>query len=252
MGSAESFTMFFVGDSITEGIGASSADHTYVAAFAQKLTERYPNYNVIRYDGQLYPIDLKEAVLMPLKTYGDPIQIQEGTMGTLTVVRSGVGGNTVRRLIHRKEDFICRKVGGRSADLVLINAGVNDALISDPNKYVPCTVYGENLNELLDQIEVAMPDTDIVLMTPTYNDLGDSTKSCLDNYSDVMKQIAVKRNIPVIDLHSQWMEHLVVGAENYGQSDWLTGRRGDSTHPSDIGAKEIADVIYKVLFGTNG
>ena len=250
MDSAENFTMFFVGDSITEGAGASSADHTYVAAFAQKLTERYPNHNVIRYDGQLYPIDPREAELKPLKTYGEPIHIQDGTMGTLTVVRSGVGGNTVRRMLNRKDDFICREVGGRTADLLLINVGVNDAIISNKDKYVPSAVYGENLIELLDQIEADMPDTDIVLMTPTYNDLGDSLDSCLDDYSAMMKQIAMEKNIPVIDLHSQWMEHLVVGAENYGQGDWLTGRRGDSTHPSDVGAKAMADVIYQTLLYT--
>ena len=250
MDCAENFTMFFVGDSITEGAGASSADHTYVAAFSKNLTERYPNHNVIRYDGQLYPIDPREAELKPLKTYGEPIRIQDGTMGTLTVVRSGVGGNTVYRMLNRKDDFICREVGGRIADLLLINVGVNDAIASNKDKYAPPAVYRENLIELLDQIESAMPNTDIVLITPTYNDLGDSSDSCLDDYSAMMKQIAMERSIPVIDLHSQWMEHLVVGAENYGQGDWLTGRRGDSTHPSDVGAKAMADVIYQTLLYT--
>ena len=248
---AEDFSLFFVGDSITEGIGASSPDHTYVAAFAKKLAQRYPKHNIIRYDGQLYPIDIREAELMPLQTYGEPICVQNGAVGTMTVVRSGVGGNTVRRILNRKDDFICRAVGGRYADLILINVGVNDAIISNKNKYVPPTVYGEDLMELLDQIESAMPDTDIVLMTPTYNDLGDSPDSCLDDYSAVMKQIAMERSIPVIDLHSHWMEHLVIGAENFGQGDWLTGRKGDSTHPSDVGARAMADVIYKTLFGAN-
>ena len=59
--------------------------------------------------------------------------------------------------------------------------------------------------------------------------------------------VAEARQIPLIDLHKAWMDHLVIGTENYGQQDWLSGVVGDSCHPSDIGHKAIAQTILDSL-----
>ena len=245
---AKDFSIFFIGDSITEGFCATDAENTYVAVFAREIAKRFEGRRVIRFDGQRQLAD--DSELLCLKDYGDAVEVQDGKDGTLTIVRSGIGGNTVQRMLNRKRDFICREVGGRDADLFIINVGINDALFSDPKKYVTVDVYGKNLEILIEDIEQGMSDTDIILVTPSYNDLGLSDESCLDGYSDMMKSVARKRNIPVIDLHKVWMEHLVVGGENYGQGDWLTGNKGDSCHPCDKGHAVIADVLIKNIFGS--
>ena len=64
----------------------------------------------------------------------------------------------------------------------------------------------------------------------------------------MMKRVAEKRSIPVIDLHKAWMDHLIVGKERYGQGDWLTDRKGDSCHPCNKGHAVIADVLIKNMF----
>ena len=239
-------TIFFVGDSITEGARSTCPDRTYVALFASLLAERFKGRRVVRFDGKRHPTD--DGELLPLLTYGEPIPVQDGADGTVTVVRSGIGGNTVRRMLNRKGDFICREVGGRTADLFIINVGINDALFKDKSKYVPFDVFGSDLGTLIDEIECAMPNSDIILVTPSYHDHGTTAESHLDPYADEMKRVAMERSIPVIDLHDAWMRHLVVGGENYGQGNWLSGVNGDCCHPGDEGHKAIAEILESEMF----
>ncbi len=246
---SDNFLIFMIGDSITWGAHASSAEKTYTAVFAQKLAERLENKKVVRYDGKA--VDGREGELMPLESYEGPFTVSEGNNGCVTVVRCGIGGNTVQRILNRKSDFIGKEIEGRTADLFFINAGINDALKSDAKKYISEEGYRTNLEILIDEIKKGNPCADIVLMTPTYNDLGIEPVSHLDPYVAQMIDVAEKYGIPVIDLHHTWMEHLNVGGENYGQGDWLCGVEGDSCHPSDKGHEEIAKNIISVLFSDN-
>ena len=245
--SAEDYLIFSVGDSITEGLRTSSNEATYTAVLARGLAARLPERTVLRYDGLRH--DTADGELFPVRVYEGPVTVQSGVQGKITVVRSGIGGNTVRRLLHRKADFISKPIEGRTANLFLIVSGINDALDCDPAKYVTPKQYGRDLHELVDEIEAADPSADIIFMTPTFNDYGTNPVSTLDPYADTMKDVAALRQIPVIDLHRLWMEHLVVGAENSGQGDWLLSPE-DHCHPSDTGHAAIAESILTALFET--
>ena len=247
MVNSEDYLLFSVGDSITEGLRASSNEATYTAALARGIADKFPQRTVLRYDGLRR--DTTDGELFPIRVYEGPVTVQSGVQGKITVVRSGIGGNTVRRLLHRKTDFISKPIEGRTADLFLMVSGINDALDCDPAKYVTPKQYGRVLHELVDEIEAADPSADIIFMTPTFNDYGTSSVSTLDPYVDTMKKVAALRQIPVIDLHRLWMEHLVVGAENSGQGDWLLSPE-DHCHPSDTGHAAIAESILTALFET--
>ncbi len=240
------YTLFTVGDSITHGGRASSNNTTYTAVLAALLASRYPERIVKRYDGQM--LDTPDAELRPLKGYAPAVTVQKGNDRTITVVRSGVGGNTVKRLLTRSADFIGMKIDGRCADLFLINVGINDAIREDPQKFATPDEYAADLLLLVTRIKEAHPRAAIVLMTPTYNDNGDNTDSVLDPYAVAMYSVAKKTDLPIIDLHAVWMQHLNVGGENYGQGDWLTGVPDDRCHPSDRGHAVIADTIFHHLF----
>ncbi len=245
---SQHFTIFVLGDSITEGARATNAENTYTAVFARGLASHYEKSDrtVIRYDGQRYPSS--DAELLPLKDYGTPTILHSGTDQTITVVRSGIGGNTVQRLLNRKADFIGKEIDGRTADLYIIMAGINDALSSDPKKFVLPEVYRSHLNILLDELKKGTPSADLILMTPTYNDKGEEPISRLDPYADAMLAVAKERSVPVIDLHKMWMEHLEIGGENFGQGDWLSGVSGDKCHPGDIGHAVIGNAILSAFF----
>ena len=247
MDAAKDFTVFVVGDSITEGARATDAEHTYTAVFARGLAERYGDRTVIRYDGRRYPTP--DAELRPLMTSGEPVTVQEGQSGRLTVVRSGIGGNTARRILTRRRDFTKTEPCGRSADLYIMMMGINDALTSDPAKYVSPHGFAEDLCRLAEVLSKENPDADVIWMTPTYNDYGVERVSRLDAHAEQMLAVAREYGIPVIDQHRLWMEHLTVGEANYGQGDWLSGVEGDKCHPGDRGHAVIAQAILDELFG---
>ena len=248
MTDAQNYTIFVLGDSITAGFRSTDREHTYTAVFARGLAERFPKRNVWRYDGVWY--STKDAELRPLLGYDGPFPVQQGEDKTLTVVRSGIGGNTVRRMLNRKDDFIGKTIDGRVADLYTVMVGINDALQKDPTKFVEPDVFGEDLNRLLDELEAGNPTADIILMTPTFNDKVIQSDSRLKPYVDVMLTVAADRAVPVIDQHACWMAHYRPDASHYGQGDWLSDVEGDSCHPSNLGHEAIAKEMLRAMFET--
>ncbi len=242
MANAEEYVIFSLGDSITEGARASSDETTYTAVLARKLAERFPARTVLRYDGHSH--EGADSEILPIDYYSGPITVQAGNTGKLTMVRCGIGGNSTRRLLRRRTDFVGKEFEGRLGDLFLISVGINDSIEKVPDKYAEPALYATHLGQIADAILEKTPDADIVFLTPTYYDYGTEQKSRLDPYADAMKAVAAEREIPVIDLHQLWLDHLVVGGEQYGQGDWLNG---DRCHPSDKGHAAIAEEIARNL-----
>ncbi len=256
------YQIMMVGDSITYGTGSRSDypqtnntspddEKTYVAVFAKLLGQKLTNKTVVRYDGT-YTFDSAKGINY-INKYNGPVTVQSGSQGKVTVVRSGIGGNTVARLLKRKSDFLGTVIENKKADLFIIKSGINDALYHVDNegqKRVEPDVYKANLNTLLTEIAKSNPDADVILMTPTVND--DHTKkttSQLDIYAEKMKEVASEWGIPVIDLHKLWMDHIDKNAANYGLGDWLTTKPGDLCHPSPKGHEAIAKEMIRAMFG---
>ena len=242
MKNAKEYVIFSLGDSITEGARASSDETTYTAVLTRRLAERFPTRTVLRYDGHSH--EGPDSEILPIDRYSDPVTLQNGTEGKLTVVRCGIGGNSTRRLLRRSADFVGKAFEGRTGDLFLIVVGINDSIEKVPDKFAPPALYAEHLHILLDRIEESDPNADVIFMTPTYYDYGTEPVSRLDPYADAMQAVAKERAVPVIDLHRLWMEHLVIGGEQYGQGDWLNG---DRCHPSDKGHAAIGEEIARNL-----
>lgn len=234
--------IFFVGDSITWGISHVTDEETYTACVARHFAKRYRETTVVRYDG------IANGDLSPLAGYSEPIVIQEGTKGKITVVRCGIGGNTVRRAINRKDDYMGKFITDEEPDIYVSMFGINDALFEDPSKYVVPEQFEKDLREYYD-ILCTNQKAVKVFMTPTWNDDGDKCTSCLEPYSDKVKLIAKEKGLQCIDTHALWMSHLKIGTENYGQRDWLSNVKGDKCHFSAVGSTATADFIFNELCG---
>ena len=238
----DNYVIFVIGDSLTEGQGASDPERLdYTAKFAEKLAEQLSDKTVYRVDGKRN--NDATAIIYPNKGKHVPVQRVSGA-SEITVVRCGIGGNTVKRIIDRSYDFIGKKIRDNTGDLFIIMSGINDSSSGNAAKYASPPAYKKNLSTLLDMIYAEHPEADVILMTPTYS--GNDGRT-LDMYAKQMIDLGAERNIPVIDMHQLWMDHWVKGAENYGQGDWLAD--GDSCHPTDIGHEAIADYMIKCLFG---
>jgi len=234
------YLILSVGDSLTEGQRASGPEYTYTAVFTAGLAKRFPERTVIRIDGKRVEsrIDRFNRIV---------VQEQPEENGKITVVRSGYGGNTVQRLINRKEDFIGRSFEETEVDLFIISVGINDSIITDSAKYATPAQYKENLRTLLSLIRQAHPAADVILITPTWCDDGLENKSVLDPYAEEMLALAAEEKVPCLDMHKLWMEHLVIGGKNFGQGDWLLDE-GDRCHPGDTGYAAFADALLRFLF----
>ncbi len=235
------FVLHVLGDSITWGENHCTSEQTYCAELARLFATAYPECTVIRYDG------IVESESKPLSHFSEPITVQAGNETEIVIIRNGIGGNTVRRALNRRQDFIGKCVHGCDPDMFLMMYGINDGLKEDRSKYVTPQQFYENYSELCDLLAQANPSAKVVLMTPSYNDSGNSENSVLDPYCEKVKRLAKERGLSLIDVHRLWMEHLVLGGEHYGQGTWLSGVKGDFCHFSPEGGKATAEFIFSKI-----
>ena len=231
----QSLTIDFLGDSITWGLNHCSDEETFVACFARIFAEKYPHYAVYRYDG----IVTSEA--SPLTGFEKTPVGNLSRPGECAIIRNGVGGNTVRRAINRRQDFLGAMPNGRKADLTFLMFGINDALFSDKKKYVTPAIFRRDYEELL--FLLASTGTCPIILTPTYN----GTQYPLDEYAEVCRALARERDLPLIDLHELWMRHYDEKAPHFGQGDWLSDSKTDACHFSPEGARATADALFRAF-----
>ncbi|MDF2923472.1 MAG: hypothetical protein K0R57_2386, partial [Paenibacillaceae bacterium] len=185
----------------------------------------------------------------PIYSYGFPVTVSNGsTSQKLHVIKSGVGGDTVARLIRRIGDYTGAVVDGIEPDLITVMAGINDSLRQDSRKYAPAAEYGNDLRALIRMIR-SRTAAGIVLMTPSYNDDGTSAESSLDPYAAAMKEAAHAEQVKLVDVHRLWMDHMILNGAVKGQGTWLSAARpGDHCHPAPDGHEATALLIFRELF----
>ena len=224
-------TFTFVGDSLTWGENHCSAEQTYVACFARRVGELFSEAGIIRYDGQA------GGAMTPLQGY-DKVIVREGVRGTIHIIRSGVGGNTVVRANNRFGDFTGVLCSGTHSDFIFTLFGVNDALACDKTKYVTPAVFGEQYRAFLERIQASEPQAKVIIITASYNDQS------VDEHVSESIRIAGLLGIDVIDLNSLWRAHYSPLADNFGHGDWLAGGT-DATHFTPKSASISADFIFE-------
>ena len=85
------YLIFVIGDSLTEGQGASDPERfDYTAKFAEKIAERMPKKNVYRVDGKKN--NDATAIIYPNKGKHVPVQRISGVTDEIVVARCGIGG----------------------------------------------------------------------------------------------------------------------------------------------------------------
>ena len=216
----EGLKINFLGDSITEGVGASSAETVY--------------HEVLK----------KEAKLGVARNYG--------ISGTRIALQFGSRGVPEEPTIDDKS--FCERYNEMDddADVVVVFGGTNDyghgdAYIGKFEDRTPETFYGacHTLFKGLIKKYLGKP---IVIMTPLHR--VDETKVPetkdpdryldLKGYVDIMREVAEYYSLPVLDLfkESGLQPEIEEIKENY---------LPDGLHPNDNGNKVIADKLKKFL-----
>ena len=199
----------FLGDSITEGVGASSPEFYYVNVFARKF---------------------------------EPAAVRNYGIGGTRFARQQVPSAKPRHDL----DF-CSRVSEMDpdADVIVVFGGTNDyghgdAPIGCFDDRTPDTFYGA-CHTLMTRLIERYPDATIVFMSPLHRAVEEqANKLPLSGYVAIIREVAAYYAIPVLDLYT------VSGIQP--QVPILRQKfMPDGLHPNDAGAEKIADRLGNFL-----
>lgn len=205
----------FLGDSITEGVGASCPENNYVSVFGRISGAQVRNYGI----------------------GGTRIAKQRSKSDSEKWDMDFVG---------RVEDM------DADADIVVVFGGTNDfghgdSKIGDFESRDEYTFYGA-MHSLCIKLINKYPNSEIIFMTPLHrlsedadvNEMGIRNQRTLAGYVDIIKEVAAYYGLPVLDLFSTsgLQPKVDIIKELY---------MPDGLHPSDKGAERIARRLYSFI-----
>lgn len=205
----------FLGDSITEGVGATCHGTCFVGVFKSLSGAEVFNY---------------------------------GIGGTRIAKQQATSGERQWDL-----DFVSRVEGmADGADYVVVFGGTNDfghgdAPLGKFGDKTADTFYGA-LYELFTKLYLKYPTARIVAITPLHrlseeepiNEIGIKRTAFLKDYVNAVKEVAEKLSVPVLDLYANGnIQPQIEPLREIYMPDGL--------HPSDAGHKRIAEMLYRFI-----
>ncbi len=156
---------------------------------------------------------------------------------------SGISGNKVYDLYLRLEDDVLSK----NPDVVVIYVGVNDVwhktLLgtgTDADKFEK--FYQSIIKKLKDKNIKAILCTPAVVGEKT--DFSNPLDGDLNRYSNIIREIAKKNNLPLVDLRKQFLEYYKTNNPNNEEKNILTY---DKVHLNPKGNQFVADLMWKAV-----
>ena len=158
-------------------------------------------------------------------------------------IGAGIGGNKVYDLYLRMEDDVLSK----NPDVVVLYVGVNDVWHkssygtgTDPDKF-------EKFYQALIS-KIKGKGSKIILTTPAAigekTDFTNQQDGDLNKYSNIIRSLALKNNLPVVDLRKGLLEYnLHNNPENKDRGILTT----DGVHLNDKGNQYVADEMWKAI-----
>lgn len=160
---------------------------------------------------------------------------------------SGISANKVYDLYLRLEDDILSK----KPDIVVIYVGVNDVwhktLLgtgTDPDKFEK--FYLAILKKLKDQHIKAILCTPAVVGEKT--DFSNPLDGDLNRYSNIIRSIAKKNDLPLVDLRQVFLDYYKKNNPNNEEKNILTY---DKVHLNAKGNQLVADEMWKAVKNLN-
>lgn len=158
-------------------------------------------------------------------------------------IGAGIGGNKIYDLYLRMEDDVLAK----NPDMVLIYVGVNDVWHkatsgtgTDADKFVK--FYQAVIKKLTDK------KIKVVLCTPATigekTDFSNSQDGDLNEYSKIIRGLATKNNLPLVDLRKLFLEYNLKNNVDNKEKGILTT---DRVHLNANGNQLVADEMWKVI-----
>ena len=150
------------------------------------------------------------------------------------IINTGISGNTSRNIL---DDFEWR-VSQFKPDVVSIMIGTNDCA----KERVPLDAFEKNMISLVKKFRGlgAIP----ILHTPNpIIEALDPSRASLEKYVKVIKNIAEKEQVILVDNYGYWLEEIEKPDGVKVHKEWLN----DPLHPDGEGHSKIAQLIFKSL-----
>lgn len=171
----------------------------------------------------------------------------EGKSAAYDFVGSGISGNKVYDLYLRMEEDVLAK----NPDVVVIYVGVNDVwhktLLgtgTDPDKFEK--FYSAILKKLKEK------NIKAALCTPAVvgekNDMSNPLDGDLNRYSNIIRELAKKNNLPLIDLRKKFIDFELANNPENKEKDILTY---DRVHMNAKGNQFLADAMWSAIKSIN-
>jgi isoamyl acetate esterase len=169
----------------------------------------------------------------------------EGKSGEYDFVGAGVSANKVYDLYLRLEDDVLNK----NPDVVVIYIGVNDVWHkassgtgTDADKFEK--FYTAILKKLKDK------NIKAILCTPAVigerNDMTNQLDGDLNRYSNIIRDMAKKNNLPLVDLRQKFLDYYKTNNPKNEERNILTY---DRVHLNAKGNQLVADAMWGVVKG---
>lgn len=173
----------------------------------------------------------------------DSMLKKNNVSGNYDLVGSGISGNKVYDLFLRLQDDVLTK----DPDVVVIYIGVNDVWHkrssgtgTDADKFE--NFYSVILKKLADKNIKAILCTPAAIGEKT--DLSNEQDGDLNKYSNIVRQLAAKNNLPLIDLRKLFSEYNLKNNPENKDRGILTR---DGVHLNDKGNQFVAEEMLKVI-----
>lgn len=167
----------------------------------------------------------------------------EGQKENYEFIGAGIGGNKIYDLYLRIDDDVLAK----NPDMVVIYVGVNDVWHkatsgtgTDADKFVK--FYEAVIKKLTDKKIKVIVCTPAVIGEKT--DFSNSQDGDLNEYSKIIRGLAQKNNLPLVDLRKSFLEY---DAKNNPQNKDRGILTTDRVHLNEKGNQLVADEMWKVI-----
>ena len=173
----------------------------------------------------------------------DSMLVKNNLKNNYDLIGAGVSGNKIYDLYLRLEDDVLSK----NPDIVVIFIGVNDVWHkrltgtgTDADKFE--RFYSAILKKLTDK------NIKVIICTPAAigekTDFTNEQDGDLNKYCNIIRDIAAKNNLPLIDLRKIFLEYNLKNNSENKDRGILTR---DGVHLNDKGNQLVADEMWKVI-----
>lgn len=173
----------------------------------------------------------------------DSMSKMEGSGDKYEFIGAGIGGNKVYDLYLRMENDVLAK----DPDVVIIYVGVNDVWHkSSSGTGTDADKFDKFYQAMIDKLKAK--NIKVILCTPAAigekTDFSNPQDGDMNEYSNIIRRIASKNNLPVIDLRKAFLDYNLKNNPANKDRGILTT---DRVHLNAAGNQLVADEMWKVI-----